>query len=81
MTLYVLSMCTSVNAKPCSSISQFDYQEETNCTDYSCKSHLYSKHTRSDSPVGHLSTRDDFRSMYSPAGFTMTRIIKMAKSD
>lgn len=32
MMLYVLSMCTSVNAKPCSSVSQFDYQEETNCT-------------------------------------------------
>lgn len=50
-------------------------------TDYSCKNHLYSKHTRPDSPLGHLSTWDDFSSTYSLEGFIMRKIIKIVKSD
>jgi len=83
MMLYVLSMCTSVSAKPCSRLSQFDYHEETNCTNrlqLQTPSVFQTYEARLTSGTL-LSTRDDFSSMYSPAGFTIIRIIKKAKSD
>lgn len=83
MMLYVLSMCTSVNAKPCSRLSQFDHQEEANCTNrlQLQKPSVFQTYEARLTSGTLLSTRDDFSSIYSLAGFTMMRIIKMAKSD
>lgn len=83
MMLCVLSVSTSLNAKSCSRLRQLDYQEETDSTNRlqlqtTSVFHTYEARLTSGTP---FSTRADFSSMYTVAGFTMMKIIKMAKSD